>query len=133
MSLTYDQLVDRIIADGIAEVQVAYADPKDHYKRDGAIEGFEACRGKSPTELVKLWQQTEGHAENLVHAHDADPEGDDLNNYWRLRYKALQVEFVLNVISVGLNQPLLSHLPTYRGAVKYAQIVGVHGGEESTS
>jgi hypothetical protein len=57
---TYEQLLDRIISDGIAEVRTAYADPKDHHKRDGAIEGFEACRGKSPIELVDLWKEVQG-------------------------------------------------------------------------
>lgn len=121
--MTYDQLIDRIIADGIAEVRVTYADPKDHHKRDGAIEGFEACRGKTPIEIVALWTAAEqecspARAENM---------GDQ--DYWRSRYKALQIEFVLNVVSVGLNQPLLAHLPTYRGAMKYAEIVGVRGAE----
>jgi len=44
---TYDQLLDRLIADGITEVREAYDDPKEHHKREGAIEGFEACRGKN--------------------------------------------------------------------------------------
>jgi len=117
--VTYDQLLDRIISDGIAEVREAYADPSEHHKRDGAIEGFEACRGKTPAELVALWTAAEKEC-SLARAESMSDQ-----DYWRARYKALQVEFVLNVISVGLNQSLLGHLPTYRGAVKYAQIVGV--------
>lgn len=38
--MTYNALLDHIISDGIAEVQQAYADPDDHHKRDGAIDGF---------------------------------------------------------------------------------------------
>jgi hypothetical protein len=53
-----------------------------------------------------------------------------LKGYWSQRYKALQIEWVLNVLSVGLKQPLLAHLPTARGAMKYAEIVGVRGGVE---
>jgi hypothetical protein len=37
--VSYETL-DRIISDGIAEVRAAYDDPKDHHKRDGAIDGF---------------------------------------------------------------------------------------------
>lgn|SRR5512143_172439 len=120
--MTYNALLDHIISDGIAEVQQAYADPEDHHKRDGAIEGFEACRGKTPAELVALWQ---GFERKGLHVN----EDTKLKDYWKQRYKALQVEWVCNVVSVGLvsggHPPLLGHLPTARGAMKYAEIVGV--------
>lgn len=129
--MTYEELLARIIADGIAEVQAAYAAPEDHHKRDGAIEGFEACRGKSPTDLVTLWTEAERSAEQVMR--DRQASGGDARDYWRQRYKALQIEFVLNVVSVGLvdlgHPPLLAHLPTARGALRYAAIVGVRGEE----
>lgn len=121
---TYEQLLERIISEGIAEVRETYADPKDHHKRDGAIEGFEACRGKTSSDLVLLWSEAERSA--------ATTRGD-AEAYWKARYKALQIEWCLNVLSVGLRicgqDPLLSHLPTARAAMKYAEIVGVrsHG------
>jgi len=122
---TYFQLLDRIISDGIAEVHEAYADPKEHHKRDGAIEGFEACRGKSPADLVALWSEAEKTAAQIR----IETSSDNVTDYWRQRYKALQIEWVCNVVSVGLvssgQAPLLGHLPTARGAVKYAAIVGV--------
>ena len=129
---TYTQLLDRIISDGIAEVREAYADPKDHHKRDGAIEGFEACRGKTPGELVELWRA----AENQERPNHAESPSN-IKDYWRQRYKALQLEWVCNVISVGLvnsrQAPLLAHLPTARAAMKYAAIVGVREGAEARS
>ena len=118
--MTYYQLVDKIIADGIAEVREAYADPKDHHKRDGAIEGFEACRGKSPTEIVALWSEAERRCFQVRTESDLD-----VQTYWKARYKALQLEWVLNVLSVGLDRPLLPHLPTTRAAMKYAAIAGI--------
>jgi hypothetical protein len=125
VTTTYDQLLERIIDDGIAEVREAYADPEDHHKRDGAIEGFEACRGKTPSELVELWSAAERQSAQM---HVADC---DIRAYWKQRYKALQLEWCLNVISVGFvssgQPPLLGHLPTARGAMKYAEIVGVRG------
>ena len=127
-SFAYPQLLDRIIDDGLAEVRKAYADPAEHHKRDGAIEGFEACRGKTPAELVVLWQTAEREGCQLMRAERVNAP-DAIKDYWRQRYKALQIEWVLNVISVGLQQPLLAHLPTARGALKYAEIVGVRGGE----
>lgn len=128
--MTYDQLIDQIIADGIAEVRVAYADPSEHHKRDGAIEGFEACRGKTPAELVELWREAEDEAHRITRL-NVDGVAFMKAAYWKQRYKALQIEFVLNVVSVGLvnsgKAPLLGHLPTARGAMQYAKIVGVRG------
>ena len=125
---TYDQLLDRLIADGIAEVREAYDDPKDHHKRDGAIEGFEACRGKSPADLVALWSEAEKISAQIMRESRASDD-DGVRSYWKQRYKAIQIEFVCNVVSVGLTSSghpsLLPHLPTTRGAMKYAAIVGV--------
>lgn len=119
MTVTYAQLLDRVISDGILEVRVTYAEPENHHKRDGAIEGFEACREKLPAQIVELWRA----------ANQIKPDGDDLPAYWRQRYKALQIEWVLNVLSVGLQAlhkpPLLSHLPTARAVMKYVEIVGL--------
>ena len=124
--MTYEQLLDRIISDGLTEVRAAYTDPEDHHKRDGAIEGFEACRGKTPSELVALWRAAEDKAHQIMRA-NYDASSSDVNNYWKQRYVALQIEWVANVISVGLvnsgHPPLLAHLPTARGALKYAEIV----------
>jgi hypothetical protein len=131
---TYDQLLDRTITEGIAEVRKAYDDPKDHHKRDGAIEGFEACRGKTPEQIVDLWTEAEKACATIR----AEIDGGDehLRRYWRARYKTLQIEFVCNVISVGLisngQPPLLTHLPTARGALQYARIVGVRGDGSAT-
>ncbi len=130
-SIHYSQLLDRIIDDGIAEVRVAYEDPKEHHKRDGAIEGFEACRNKTPMELVALWQDAEHQGQLLIRnrSGDEDDREEDVKIYWRQRYKALQIEWVCNVVSVGLTQaghpPLMGHLPTARAAMKYAEVVGV--------
>lgn len=132
--MTYEQLLDRIIADGVAEVREAYADPKDHHKRDGAIDGFEACRGQTPIGLVALWTAAEKEARAI--AAECRESGRDDRDYWRCRWKALQVEFVCNVVSVGLTSngqpPLLGHLPTARGAQKYAEIVGVRSQETAS-
>lgn len=125
--MEYQALLTRIIEDGIAEVREAYADPADHHKRDGAIEGFEACRGKTPAELVALHHAIEREAETARRV--APPSDDTARAFWRLRYKALQIEWVCNVVSAGNvlggGDALLSHQPTARGVRKYAEIVGV--------
>jgi hypothetical protein len=127
--MTYDQLLDRIITDGIAEVREAYADPKKHHQRDGAIAGFEACRDKTPAQLVDLWRAAEDQCTQIRRRTAADDD-ENVRDYWKHRYAALQIEWVCNVVSVGLvnsGQPaLLGHLPTHRGAMKYAEVVGVN-------
>ena len=134
--MTYDELLNRVITDGIAEIREVYAAPQDHHKRDGALEGFEACRGKSPVDLVMLWSDAEKRAKQSMPDHRGTSDGD-AKDYWRQRYKALQIEWVCNVISVGLvnggHPPLLTHQPTARAAFKYAMIVGVCGGQEARS
>lgn len=55
----FENFLNRIISDGIAEVCEAYASPEEQHKRDGAIEGFEGCRGKAPADLVALWVEAE--------------------------------------------------------------------------
>jgi hypothetical protein len=129
---TYTQLLDRLITDGIAEVIEVYKDSDDPdgsrfyaAKRKGAIAGFEACRGKLPEDLVRLYE--DARRDSRTTASVAVHCTENLNNHWQQRYYELQLEFVLNVLSVGLSRPLLAHLPTYRGAMKYAEIVGVRG------
>jgi hypothetical protein len=119
--VTYQQLLDRIISDGIAAARIDYADKPDMLR--GSVEGFEACRAKSPSDLVALYQS----AEQRAHAAARDGAAD----YWSHRSFALELEWVLNVVSVGVVQqggaPLLGWLPTARGVMKFAEIVGVHG------
>lgn len=121
MTMTYEQLLNHIIADGIAEVTERYAE--DAPKREGAIAGFNACRGKSPAQLEALYYE---HAHVTV-ARLLD-KATNVDAYWHARLAELQVEWVCNVVSAAPGMtPVLSHLPTVRGALKYAAIVGVEG------
>lgn len=121
---TYDQLLDRVIADGVVAARIDYADGP--HKLAGAIEGFEACRGKTATEIVALYAIAECRAREARRAGRA-------NDYWRCRCVVLEMEWVLNVLSVGAmlagDAPLLAHLPTLRAFRKYAEI-GVLGARE---
>lgn len=136
---TYEHLLQRVICDGIAEVQQTYADPDVHHKRDGAIEGFEACRDKTPDALIALWTEANHAAEESRREQHSSEDAHDswTKRYWRLRYKTLQIEWVCNVVSVGLVQsgsaPLLGWLPTARAAMKYAEIVGVRAENHTVS
>lgn len=131
--MTYEQFLNRILDDGIAEVKECYKEDKDfnHAKREGAIAGFHACRGLSPIQLIALWETSHQLATAaMMNANELDNERNDaLPEHWRRRYFELQVEWVCNVVSVAQVQhgrgPLLGWLPTARGAIKYADIVGV--------
>lgn len=119
MTITYAQLITRIIDDGIVAAKADYTNADETHKLEGSIAGFEACRNKNPRELVVLWQDAERKSMEQYR------ETADITKYWWWRCYAMEVEWVCNVVSVGLDQPLMAHLPTTRGAMKYAEIVGV--------
>lgn len=138
-SMTYDQLLTRLIDDGIAEVTCVYAEPKNHYKRDAAVTAFEACRGKTAEEIRSLWEQSEivclelrQKQRGAAQSNGSDAWKERFFAYWKRRYETLQYEWLCDVISVGLissgRTPLAAHLPTQRAAIKYAAVVGVDRG-----
>ena len=106
MTTTYEQLLERVISDGIIAAREDYADGSS--KQKGAVAGFEACRDKTPTEIVELWQAA---GRTLL----------DQEDYWYHCCYQAELEWCLNVLSAGLSQPLLGHLPTARGVRKYAE------------
>lgn len=118
---TYAHLLDRVITDGLTAVHISYA--ADPHKLRGAIEGFEACRHKTVAEIVTHYAAAERAAREALQRQSED--------YERYRCAALEIEWVLNVLSVGAIQlgcaPILAHLPTTRATLKYAEIVGVLG------
>ena len=122
--MTYDALLDRIIADGVAACERDYA--ADTEKREGAVAGFEVCRGKAPAELARI----------LKNARDrtfAARLSDKRAGYWRIRCFESEVEWVCNVVSAALqNQGLPTIVvPTARGYSAAAGILGVEGKLES--
>jgi hypothetical protein len=114
-----NDLLNSVIDDGIEEVRHLYTRPDQKDKHDGAMEGFEACRGLSDSKLLALFKQAQA---NTLAARAAQAK-----DYWRVRYKELQVEWVLDVLSAAMlndgQQPLIT--PTGRGMKKAADILGV--------
>jgi len=127
MPLTYNEVLERIITDGIAAARKSYADRPD--KLQGSIEGFESCRGKQPADLIALYYNANEEATKQRGI-------DNGENYWRYRCRALEIAFVCNVLSVPhwkQRRPgLLPGMPTVLGFMKYADIAGFegHGVEE---
>ncbi len=109
-----------VIEDGIAAARKSYAN--DPEKRAGAVAGFEACRGKSPTELLALLEGARSDT-RLAYVLDA-------RDYWRARCYEAEIEWVCNCVSAVLENeghaPIIN--PTYRGVMKAnAVLQGVAG------
>lgn len=115
--MDYQQFLTRVIDDGIEAAHRDYA--SDEHKRRGAVEGFEACRGKSPRELGELLATA---ASNTSRARE-----DRVDDYWRFRCHELEVGWVCNVVSACLHNQGLPTIvtPTARGMMKAAGIAGV--------
>lgn len=118
---SYAVLLDRIITDGIAAARRDYCRPDQEHKLAGSVAGFEACRGKSPTELAQLLHEADVTTDQKRH------EGAEVQAYWTARCFALEVGWVCNVISAVLvvhgSQPIVA--PTCHGLAKAAEILGV--------
>lgn len=55
--MTYLETLERIINDGIEAAKEDYGrkdSPENKARLKGSIEGFEACRGKTPEQLARL-------------------------------------------------------------------------------
>ena len=115
--MNINEFLEIIINDGIESVKKCYSKPEDDHKLKGSIDGFEACRNKNPLELRGLFEKT---CKERMGAFDHD-------NYWRIAYKNLQVEWVCNCVSaILLNQKLPVIIPpTARGVMRAAEVAGI--------
>jgi len=117
--MNHDEFVTRLVDDGIAS---ASRDPRlvaKPRRLAGAVAGFEACRGKSPEDLLVLLGDARRDA-------DAHRGAKDSESYWAARYYEVQVEWVCNCVSaVLLNQGLPPIVPpTARGLMRAAEVLG---------
>jgi hypothetical protein len=114
-----NDLLNCIIDDGLAEVRLVYTKPNQQAKREGALDAFERCRGRTDSQLLELLEESR-HETMSARLSQAD-------NYWYLRYFELQVAWVLNVLSAAMwargEVPLIP--PTSRALAKAADILGV--------
>jgi hypothetical protein len=105
--MTYDAFLTEVIDLGIESARRDYKNDK-HDHLEGSIAGFEACRGKTPLELLEVFQEAKEYANNAMM--------DRVSNYWYFRCYQLEVEWVMNVVSAILvnegQPPLLSYHPT---------------------
>lgn len=121
--MEYNEFLKRVIDEGINAVKSDYTKEHDKYRLEGSIAGFEACRNKTPEELLIVWKESQEYVQKSYIDRN-EPE-----KYWWFRCYQLEVEWVCNVVSAMLyNQdckPILSWLPTCNGMSKAASILGV--------
>lgn len=115
--MIYKDFLERVINEGIEAAKESYKQEYQKEKLEGAIAGFEACRGKNPVELVDEYSKALKLQQEAYVLH--------VDNYWWFRCYTLEIEWVINVISAGTRLNMLSHLPTSRGVFKAAQILGI--------
>jgi len=137
VSTTYEDLLARVIDDGIVAASRDYA--RSPSKRRGAVAGFEACRGKSPDQLRQLLHDARLATRNATERHhplyrkrlDAYWETRcyeaEIDAYWETRCYEAEIEWVCNVVSAALaNQGLPTIVPpTARGVMAAAVVLGV--------
>ncbi len=117
--MDYMTFLARVVDEGIKAASESYANKPD--KLRGAVAGFEACRGKGPSELKALLESARAAS---ARAHTSQAE-----NYWETRCFELEIEWTCNVVSSALHnqgQPTIV-VPTARGYMKAASILGVSG------
>jgi hypothetical protein len=117
------EFLNKIIDDGIEAAKKDYKD-KPH-KLEGAVAGFEVCRGKTSVELLELLRGAN------VAITTAAVDHIPLTEYWTKRCYAAEIEWVCNCLSAALlNQGQEPLIPvTTRGFMKAAQVLGVQGSE----
>jgi len=127
--MTYEEFLRRTIDEGIEAARQSYQRPDQAHKLEGSIAGFEACRDKKPAEILALLTAAEAESRAAMHGTGSSDDDPALKNYWRLRCKTLEIEWVANVLSAALVcnnlQPIVP--PTARGMFKAASILGVEG------
>lgn len=118
--MEFDAFLTRVINEGIEGARVSYTSQAQKPKLDGSIAGFEACRGKSVSELKLLLEASQTASEDARRGKE--------RNYWWYRCYESEVEWVCNCVSAALmnsGQPPIIP-PTARGLMKAASILGVN-------
>jgi len=112
----YEEFLETVIRDGIAGVMADYATPRDKDKLEGALKGFEECRGKNPKELLELLEQAKAKV--------WEAQCELVDRYWYWRCREAEIEWVCNVTGtvVGMNGV------TAMGVLKAAEVLAKMNG-----
>lgn len=69
------------------------------YEIEGSIEGFELCRGldaRTPDAMMELLSRVRRESEEAFHVSNEDKMS--LADYWKIRYKEIQIEYVFEIM-----------------------------------
>lgn len=112
--MTLAEAIEKVIALGIEAARKDYA--KDPLKRDGAINGFEACRGKDVKALAELLDQAYQRVNQARKTR---------TTYWYWRCRLGEIEWVCNCVgAILMNQGLpCPFLVTARGVLTVSKIL----------
>ena len=112
-------LLNAIVDDGETSVRSTYVAIDQRAKLEGSLEGFAGCRMLGDDALLELARSAEAEVE--------EARREQSPRYVRLRWRQLQIDWVLNVLSAAYHAhgrpPLVA--PTARGMAKAADILGV--------
>jgi hypothetical protein len=95
--MSLNEFIEAVIIRGIDGAKKDYSNPnnKNHpLMLEGAIAGFEACRGLEPTALVELLSQARINTRRA--------EVEDLPDYWKHRCFEREIEWVCKCVSAVL-------------------------------
>lgn len=117
--MDYTTFLTHVIEDGVRAAKQDYAKPEQANKLQGSIEGFEQCRSKTPSqlkELLELLRKATSNARN---------DNTELTEYWKIRCREVEVEWVCNVVSAMLMNQRLPIIipPTARGVMRAAEVL----------
>jgi hypothetical protein len=120
--MTYDQFLIHIINDGIDAAREDYKDKPSWLS--GALAGFEACRGKTPSQLGELLTTTSYEVSKQLGSRTIPDEA-----IWELKCKFEEIQWVCNCVSalvftttdIHLLKPLIP--PTARAVLKAAEVL----------
>lgn len=122
---TYGEFLIRVIDDGIAGARKDYHRPDQAHKLEGALAGFEACRGKTPGQISMLLDDARKRVRQKLIDNAQEKTGDP-KDYWRIRCEEAEIEWVANVVSAILAANGLPVIitPTAGGTLKAANVMG---------
>lgn len=117
--MPYAAFLDAVIDDGVSDARAGLAGPGREDALDGALSGFEACRGLQADALLALRDAAAG--ESVEKARARDPR-----RRW-FRERAARIEWVLSVVNgASLAQGLpINFPPSSLGTSKAAGMLGL--------
>ena len=106
--MKYFDFLDKIIESGI---DAARRDYHEGSKLEGAIAGFEECRGKSP-EIIRDLLSSATKKVNSLFCSEAD-----VDEYWRAVCFMSEVQWTLNCICAAFGEPVTANTAVHANRI----------------